>query len=412
MQKRSLWTLPIIAALAASTAACGGSPSGGGDTAAPLTLTIWVDDKRAPAVIESAERFQAESGVTVSVETIAKELQTQFVTAAQAGKGPDLVLGAHDWIGNLVQNGTIDPLQMTDAQKARFEPLAIRGVTFDGQIYGVPFAVANVVLIRNTDLVPDVPDSIEDMVSTAKRLRSEGKVDELLALPIGQTGDFYHLYPLFTSGGGYLFGQDAQGNYDPKDFGLTKPGAKAAFEKIEELGEKGDGALKRSISAENVTSVFSGGKAPFMISGPWQFAELNKTDLKYDVSPVPAFEGGRPAKPFVTVDALYVASRAKNKTLAQEFATSYFTRTDTAVALYRTDPRPPALIEALDQVKGSDPTLVKVLEAGKAGDIMPAIPAMATVWDPLGKAEAAVVGGAPPGSTVDAAAAAIESQIR
>ena len=32
-----------------------------------------------------------------------------FVTAAQAGKGPDLVMGAHDWIGNLVQNGTIDP---------------------------------------------------------------------------------------------------------------------------------------------------------------------------------------------------------------------------------------------------------------------------------------------------------------
>jgi arabinogalactan oligomer/maltooligosaccharide transport system substrate-binding protein len=37
-----------------------------------------------------------------------------FVTAAQAGKGPDLVMGAHDWIGNLVQNGTIDPLQLTD----------------------------------------------------------------------------------------------------------------------------------------------------------------------------------------------------------------------------------------------------------------------------------------------------------
>jgi hypothetical protein len=32
-----------------------------------------------------------------------------YVTAAQAGKGPDLVMGAHDWIGNLVQNGTFAP---------------------------------------------------------------------------------------------------------------------------------------------------------------------------------------------------------------------------------------------------------------------------------------------------------------
>jgi arabinogalactan oligomer/maltooligosaccharide transport system substrate-binding protein len=343
---------------------------------------------------------------------VAKELQTQFVTAAQAGKGPDLVLGAHDWIGNLVQNGTIDPLQMTAAMRARFEPLAIKGVTFNSQIYGVPFAVANVVLIRNTTLVPDAPKSLDEMVAIGQRLKRAGRTAEILALPIGQTGDFYHIYPLFTSGGGYLFGRNAAGDYDPKDFGLAKPAAKTAFGKIEKLGEKGDGALKRSISNENVTSVFSSGKAPFMISGPWQFAELNKTGVAYDVTPVPPFEGGRPAKPFVTVDALYVASGAKNKTLAQEFATNYFTRTDTAVALYRTDPRPPALIEALDQVKGSDPTLVKVLEAGKAGDIMPAIPAMATVWDPLGKAEAAVVGGAPPGSTVTAAANAIQSQIK
>jgi len=130
------------------------------------------------------------------------------------------------------------------------------------------------------------------------------------------------------------------------------------------------------------------------------------------VTPIPGFAGGKPARPFVTVDALYVASGARNKLLAQEFATNYFTRTDTAVALYRTDPRPPALIEALNQVKGGDPTLEKVLAAGRQGDIMPAIPAMASVWDPLGKAGAAVIGGAPPGSTVDAAASAIEAQIK
>jgi arabinogalactan oligomer/maltooligosaccharide transport system substrate-binding protein len=37
---------------------------------------------------------------------------------------------------------------------------------------------------------------------------------------------------------------------------------------------------------------------------------------------------------------------------------------------------------------------------------------MATVWDPLGKAGAAIIGGSDPDSTVDAAAKAIEAQIK
>ena len=43
---------------------------------------------------------------------------------------------------------------------------------------------------------------------------------------------------------------------------------------------------------------------------------------------------------------------------------------------------------------------------------MPAIPEMATVWDPLGKAQSAIGRRRRPGSTVDAAAKAIEGQIK
>jgi arabinogalactan oligomer/maltooligosaccharide transport system substrate-binding protein len=409
---RKLVAMVTISAMVAGASGCGGTASSTDTAAAPLSLTIWVDEKRAPAVKQAADRFAAESGVAVATDVVAKDLQTTFVTATQAGKGPDLVLGAHDWIGNLVQNGTIDPLQMTDVQKVRFDPLAIKGVTYGGQIYGVPFAVANVVLIRNTDLAPAAPATMEDLVAKGRELKRAGTVSEVMDLPQGPTGDAYHLYPLFTSGGGYLFGKNAAGDYNPKDFGLAKPEAKAAFEKIAKLGEKGDGALKRSISNENAVTLFTGRKTAFLLSGPWQFAEINKAKIRYDVSPIPPFAGGKPTRPFVTVDALYVASGARNKLLAQEFATNYFTRTETAVALYRADPRPPALIDALNQVKGSDTTLEKVLAAGRQGDIMPAIPAMASVWDPLGKAGAAVIGGANPDSTVDAAARAIEAQIK
>jgi arabinogalactan oligomer/maltooligosaccharide transport system substrate-binding protein len=375
-------------------------------------VVIWADDKRAAVLSKFAADFSAKSGITLKVQAVSKDLQTNFVTASQADKGPDIVVGAHDWIGNLVQNGTIDPIQLTEQQKGAFNPIAIKGVTFNGQVYAVPYAVENLALIRNTDLAPEAPATLDDLVKAGKALKSSKKVSEIMALQVGNNGDAYHIYPLYASAGGYLFGVGANGDYDPKDLGVAKPEAVAAFAKIRKLGEKGDGALKRSIGPENAISLFTGGKVAFLVSGPWAVTDIKKAGLKYDISPIPGFAGDKPAKPFVGVQAFYVASKGKNKALAQEFVTNHLTTPELAVALYQAEPRPPALTAALEQVKGSDPDLEKFLKAGESGDILPAIPAMAAVWDPFGKAAAAVVGGADPKSTVPAAAKVIAGQIK
>jgi maltose-binding protein MalE len=47
------------------------------------------------------EQIEADLGVTLSIEEIPnEELQATFVTASQQGAGPDVTVGAHDWIGN------------------------------------------------------------------------------------------------------------------------------------------------------------------------------------------------------------------------------------------------------------------------------------------------------------------------
>jgi arabinogalactan oligomer / maltooligosaccharide transport system substrate-binding protein len=402
----------LMAGLMLLLAGCG---SGGGalDSGSEgVSLTIWADDKYSRAIKESAAKWGQENDVRVDIQTVSEDLQTVFVTASQAGKGPDLVMGAHDWIGNLVQNGAIDPLQLTDDTRAAFNELAIKGVTYNGQVYGIPYAIENIVLFRNTNLVPQAPTSMEELVAKGKELKATGKVSEIMALPVGPNGDPYHMYPIYTSGGGYLFGKGAEGDYDPEDLGVGKPGAVKAFERIRELGEKGDGALKRSISPDNVTSIFTGKKAAFLLSGPWQIPDIKKSGVKYAISPIPPFQGGDEARPFVGVQAMYVASKGRFKSLAQEFATNYFIQPEVALALYKADQRPPPLKAAFEEVTKTDPDMAKILEAGKNGDIMPAIPEMATVWDPLGKAQSSVIGGAPPGSTAAAAAKAISGQIK
>jgi len=402
------------AALILLAGACGSQKSNSSKPAAKAggTLIIWADDKRAAALKPFTEKFGKENGVTVDVQAVSKDLQTNFVTASQSGNAPDVVVGAHDWIGNLVQNGAIDPVQLSASQKGTFADLAMKGVTFNGQVYGVPYAIENLALIRNTALAPDAPASIEDVVATGKKLKAEGKVSEIMSLQVGQNGDAYHAYPLYTSAGGYLFGTKPNGDYDPKDLGITKPESQAAFAKIAALGEKGEGALKRSIDDKNAISTFTGGKAAFLVSGPWALTDIKKAGLKYDITPVPGFAGGKPAQPFVGVQAFYVASKGKNKTVAQEFVANYVTKTDLAKALYDAEPRPPALTAALDMVKASDPDAQKFLDAGKNGVILPAIPEMAAIWDPFGKAESAIIGGADVASSWQGASKAISDKIK
>jgi len=409
-------TAGVVAVLGLALAASGCGDSGSDDKpaageSAKATggkLVIWADDKRTAALKPFAEEFGKENGVTVEVQAVSKDLQTNFVTASQQGSGPDVVVGAHDWIGNLVQNGAIDPVQLPAEQKSGFNETAIKAVTFNGQLYGVPYATENVALIRNTELAPEAPKTIEDLVAAGKKLKAEKKASEILCLQSGQNGDAYHIYPLYTSGGGYLFGTAANGDYDPKDLGVGKPESIAAFQKIAKLGEKGEGALKRSITGENSIATFTGKKCAFLVSGPWAVADAKKANISYDISPVPGFAGGKEAQPVVGVQAFYVAAKGKNKALAQEFVTNYVTKPELAVALYKAEPRPPALTAAFDQVKGEDPDLAKFSEAGKNGQVLPAIPAMAAIWDPFGKAEAAIIGGADPAKTITAAGKTIQ----
>jgi arabinogalactan oligomer/maltooligosaccharide transport system substrate-binding protein len=118
-----------------------------------------------------------------------------------------------------------------------------------------------------------------------------------------------------------------------------------------------------------------------------------------------------PAVPPLGVQAFFVASNAKNPTIAQQFLTDLLKDTTITSAMNDKDPRVPAQQALADQLKTSDPVLMQFLDLAQGAAAMPNIPAMDAVWDPLGKAEAAVVGGADPATTMAAAADQIASAV-
>ena len=293
-----------------------------------------------------------------------------------------------------------------------FDPLAVKAMTFDGKLYGVPYSVENIALIRNTDLAPECPKTMEDLVAAGEALVKDGKTTEIMALQVGQKGDAYHIYPLFVSGGGSFFGQTATGDPDPKNVTVDSAESIAAGKKLAALGEKGSGALKRSIDDKNAIPLFTSGKTPFLISGPWAIADTKKAEINYDICAIPPYADGTPSSPFIGVNGFYLASKGKNQALATEFLTTLVPTVDFQTGLYKVDPRRPAVTAAVDQVKADDPDIPKFALAGKDGTILPAIPAMGQVWSPFGVAEAAIIGGADPETALKGAATAIRAGIQ
>jgi arabinogalactan oligomer / maltooligosaccharide transport system substrate-binding protein len=337
-----LYGLALVAGATFLTAACGGGdaePStaatddaAGGESDAgdveveenPVRgdeeLVIWTDAVKLEAVQAVAEQFAEANGITVGVQAVT-DVRSAFVTANAAGNGPDVITGAHDWLGQMVQNGAVDPLQLSTDSLAGYSETAIRAGTYDNQLYALPYGVEAIALYCNAQYAPDEYATLDEVIAAGQAAVDAGDVEVQLALPIGQNGDPYHMQPLFTSAGGYLFALDANGDYDPEALGVGDPSSIAAAQRLYELGEAGSNVLRRSVSTDNNIALFAEGNAACLISGPWALNDVRAGlgEDGYTLQPVPGFADGGPAEPFMGAQAFMVASNGLNKAFAQEF---------------------------------------------------------------------------------------------
>ncbi|MDO5502284.1 MAG: maltose ABC transporter substrate-binding protein [Actinomycetia bacterium] len=378
------------------------------ETAAPerdenVDLVIWTDADRAPTITQFAEEFGAENGVTTAVQ-VAVETRSQFREATEVDQGPDIVVGAHDWLGEFVQAGVVAPVPLSADQAGNFAENAVAAASFGGQNYGVPYATENLALIRNTDLAPDAPSTMDELIAAGE----ESGAENVLIQPVGQTGNAYYTYPYLSACGGGVFEQDETGGYTEN----VIVGSPESVQGATEMGRLGaEGILSTSVGDDNAEGLFTSGDAAFMISGPWAIANIEAAGINYEVSPLPSIEGCDAMKPFLGVQLFYVSAKAKNATLAQEFVANYIPRKEVQLALFEALKRPPANLEALAEVSETDENVKNFSAAGEGAAPMPNIPAMNSVWEPLGQAGADVVNGEDPQTRFEAAQAEIEANI-
>lgn len=379
-------------------------------------LVIWTDDVKLDAVTAAAEAFGEANGISVGVQAIVNT-RSDFITANEAGNGPDVLVGAHDWIGQLVANGAIDPLQVGADALSGYAERAVSAVTYNGQLYGIPYGVESLVLYCNTAYAPDTYATLDDAIAAGQAAKDAGSVDSALNVAQGVNGDPYNMQPLYTSAGGYLFGLTADGTPDPADLGVGTPAGQAAAAKLATLGDAGSGVLSTAISGDNAIALFAEGRAACLISGPWALGDVT-TGLGADgftVQPIPGFAGMGPAVPFMGAQVFYVASNGANKSFAQAFVTGTtgggLNSEETMQILFDNANLPPAMNAVRDTAAAADPLVGVFGDAADQAQPMPAIPAMDQVWTPLGQAYAAIIGGADPAGTMTTAGDTIAAAI-
>jgi maltose/maltodextrin transport system substrate-binding protein/arabinogalactan oligomer/maltooligosaccharide transport system substrate-binding protein len=343
-------------------------------------LTVWVDETRAPLMEELGAAFEEEFGIPLEVAQLGfGDIRDQCITACPAGEGPDLFIGAHDWLGQLVTNGLVAEVDLPEDLAAQFVPVALEAFTYEGVLYGLPYATENIALFRNTDLVPDAPETWDDVRTATEQIIESGDAQYGYVL---QRGDPYHFFPLQSAFGGYVFGLDEETGYNAEDVGIDTDGSIAALDWANSMIE--DGLMPGNLTGDDAIALFESGDAAMFITGPWFLERIRDSGVPFAISPIPAGPEGEPGRPFLGVQGFMINAFSENIDLAQAFLTDYVATEETMQALFEAGGRPSAFLPVLEATEDAD--LAAFGEAGAVGLPMPAIPAMSSVWTAWGDA--------------------------
>ncbi|MDY6894868.1 MAG: maltose ABC transporter substrate-binding protein [Thermotogota bacterium] len=360
------------------------------------TLTVWSSEKQVDFMKRIGQEFTRDTGINVDVQMVTfGDIKSKFLTAAQAGEGPDIIVGAHDWVGELALNGLLEPIPQSAIELDKFAPSGIQAFTYEGKLYGLPYAIEAVGLFYNRDYVSDdeVPTNIDDLMALAK----EFTTDETVGFAV-TPNDFYQTYGFFSGYGAYVFDYDPQTGYDITDIGMNNEGAIKAGYLLKSFFD--EGIMPQGMNYNIMDSMFMDGLAAMIINGPWAVKAYLDAGINFGVLPLTKMElePGKTMKPFVGVQGMMINSRSENKAFAMEFIINYLATAEGIYEFYIADPRLPArndVSQIIEEQGGPVPAdiVAAFTESAAGGEPMPNIPAMQSVWQPMSDALNNIING-------------------
>ncbi|MDP2304544.1 MAG: extracellular solute-binding protein [Pseudomonadota bacterium] len=305
--------------------------------------------------------------VFVSYESLSSKIEA----AVPRGNGPDLLVFAHEKIGAWTDEGLILPVQLPAPSDpaAGLHPVTVDALTVREQVWGWPLAYKSLALFYNRALVPEPPTTTDALVAAAAGLRG----DDRWGFAWEASSAYANAAWMHGFGGGVFDGQGA--------VRLDSPENAAAFGFVQTLAALGPAEPSGAL----LTQLFNEGRVAMIANGPWFLGEVGAVD--YGVAPLPAVsQTGRPAAPYVTVEALFLAREGAE---ARAFA-AWMVGDEAAGVRHRVGKQ----LVANTAVPVTDPRLAAFRTQLDTAVPMPTGEAMTQTWEPLARALRRLVRGA------------------
>ena len=335
-------------------------------------LTLWVADTTYGEAI--AEAFEAKYSVPVTVEQNSLGAIDKIVLSGATGA--DVFMSAHDLFTYGLNAGIlleIDPA-VVDIMRDTLTDVGIDTVSNNGKVYGVPISLETCCLFYNKDIVGDTPAmTLEQIMEEAKSYNNPTENKFYLLFNVG---DAYKCYPMLSSAGFRVFGEQGDDSENPY---FDTDEFEQGLELVSSLKEVIPVTATDLGNTSLLKTQFLEGKVAYEISGPWDLSDFNKAGLNYGVSVLPTYNG-IPLKSFAGVQNAHVNIYTEYPNASQLLAL-FMASPEGASILYQVGNKIPTLKDAT-QVEGlSEDEFVKPFMEQFANSYpMPSVSRISYFW--------------------------------
>lgn len=343
-----------------------------------VPLKVWVEyEDYGKALQEAFAKKYPE--VKVEYEIVAKvDSVERMALDGEAGKGADVFMTNHDDLASAIDNATAAPIGNYDAQiKERVSEQFVNVVSRDGQMYGAPISTESIALFYNKTLLKQLTGSEEpaatweEISELAQTYNNPAKNQWTIRF---QAGQIYYSYAVLSSLGWHLY---ADGDLDNPNF--EAPELKAGLEYYKGLRSIWN-VNSADATYDSIENEFIKGQTPYVITGPWVFADFDKAaaenGFEYGVAKLPKVAAGEDASSFSGLSVAVVSGYTKYPAAARVFL-NFMASDEGAAALYQSTGAIPALDEEhvvnVEGIIGNE-HIAGIIAQSENADLMPQIP--------------------------------------
>jgi raffinose/stachyose/melibiose transport system substrate-binding protein len=298
------------------TVGCGGGQQGGGEVVKFFTGTMETTAQEKAAVEIQVDRFQEQyPKYTLEREAVPTEdMRSVIQTRLQSDEPPDVFTydTGPGFGGVLADAGLLRSLE--DAYKEKGWDIydwAKERATYNGTLYGVPQQLDEVVVYYNKSLVPEVPQTVDELQQIADELKGQ----DIIPFAFGDQ-EQWPAGHLFSIGASNVLGREGLDNIFYGDGRWDTPEVVAAidliFRDFVENGYYPEGV--NAITYDDANNLFYSGQAAMNPTGTWLISTIVESvqDFEVGVFPFPSIDGSSISPPTGIGQGLFVPKNAKN----------------------------------------------------------------------------------------------------